>query len=276
MTALNQYPFVHHPCFAGNREDLWVRIHLPVAACCNVKCIFCDGYGGASCHTSKPGYSSKIMSPDAAVERTMKELARNSRLRIIAISGPGEPLVNPETFATLQRIIEQGVDAKFCLSTNGVMLSEMLTSLSDLNISTISVSMSTQSHVIATRLYQWANINGRILRGQQMGKEIVSRQLHGIELAADSGICVKVNTILIPELNMGDIGPLSKSISKAGARLQNITPLIPCDAAASLRAPSVKELENARKIASRSILQFTHCKQCRSDVIGVPGNDSIL
>jgi nitrogen fixation protein NifB len=216
------------------------------------------------------------MSPEIAVERTMTELAKNPNLRIVAISGPGEPLVNSETFETLQEILERGADVHFCLSTNGLLLGEMLPELLDMNLSSISVSMSAQSHAVAARLYEWANINGHTLRGLEMGKEIVSRQLRGIEAAADSGICVKVNTILIPELNTDDIEPLSRRISESGAMLQNIIPLIPYDTASSLRAPSAREIELARRIASQNILQFTHCRQCRSDVIGIPGNDRVL
>lgn len=276
MVALDRYPFVHHPCFAVRRERLWSRIHLPVAAYCNVKCIFCDGHKGSSCHSSKPGYSSQLMSPKIAVERVMAELVNDANLRIIAISGPGEPLANSETFETLQGILERGADVHFCLSTNGLLLDEMLPKLLDMNLSSISVSMSAQNHAVAARLYEWASIKGNILRGPQMGKEIVSRQLRGIKQAAYSGICVKVNTILIPELNADDIEPLSRKISESGAKLQNIVPLIPCDTASNMRAPSVRELELARKTAAENILQFTHCRQCRSDVVGIPGNDCVL
>jgi nitrogen fixation protein NifB len=216
------------------------------------------------------------MSPSEAIQRTNEELLLNPNLRIVAVSGPGEPLANPETLTALRGIAEMNDDVKFCLSTNGILLNEKLTELLEIGLSSISVSMSTQSSVIAGMLYEWAAINGRILQGEQMGKEVVSRQLQGIKLASDLGICVKVNTILIPDINMEDIEPLSKQISRAGAKLHNIVPLIPCDTAASLRTPTVREISAARIAASKNIRQFVHCRQCRSDVIGVPGCDRIL
>ena len=122
----NSYPFKHHPCYSNQRQNLWERIHLPVARKCNVKCVFCDHSIGSSCHTSKPGFSSNIMNVDEAVERTLKEINIRPNLKIAAISGPGEPLYNKETFETLRRIRQKIPKIKFCLSTNGTLLSEHL------------------------------------------------------------------------------------------------------------------------------------------------------
>jgi len=216
------------------------------------------------------------MTSDEAIARVVKEHAVEPRLRIVAISGPGEPLANNETFVTLQRVQDSLSGIKLCLSTNGTLLEDMLEKICDFNVSTISVSMSTQSESIASHLYEWAIFNGQIVKGKEMGREIVSRQLRGIKSAAEAGIFVKVNTILIPELNENDIGPLSQRISDAGAQLQNIIPLVSCGNATTLRPPSDSEISTARNTASRNIDQFLHCKQCRSDVIGIPGNDRVL
>ena len=87
---------------------------------------------------------------------------------------------------------------------------------------------------------------------------------------------VKVNSILIPEINANEMEVLAKRIAELGVRLQNIVPLIVTPTCHHLRSPTKKEVEKARIAASRYIQQFTHCKQCRSDVVGIPGNDRIL
>lgn len=276
MTSPQKYPFTHHPCYASSRDALWARIHLPVAVNCNVKCIFCDHNSGSSCHTSKPGYASHVMTPDEAIERTLRELSADPRLRIVAVSGPGEPLANRETYTTLQGLRDMGVEAEFCLSTNGTLLSEAIEKLCDLNISTISVSMSAQNYEITANLYEWAAIDGQIMRGVKMAKEIVTRQLSGISSATEAGICVKVNTILIPDINGSDIAPLSRRISEAGAQLQNIVPLVSQGARLGLRVPTATEIDFARRISSTNLQQFTYCRQCRSDVVGIPGDDRVL
>jgi nitrogen fixation protein NifB len=216
------------------------------------------------------------MSPKDALAITMSEINENKNLRIVAISGPGEPLANPETFRTLQLIREEFSDIAICLSTNGTLLEENIELLKDIDVKTISVSMSTANPSSASKIYEWAYLDDELLQDECVGPRIIKSQLRGITKAANQGINVKVNSILIPDINKWDIIPLAREISKAGAVLQNIVPLIPNDTLASSRAPTSMELQQARQAASIYINQFTHCKQCRSDVVGIPGNDRIL
>ena len=276
MAYPSQYPFVSHPCYSETRDNLWVRIHLPVARICNVKCIFCDHSVGSSCHTSKPGYSATLMDSNEAIVRTFSEIEKNPRLKIVAISGPGEPLANNQTFTTLEGIRNQNEELKFCLSTNGVLLEDTALKLKELGVGSISVSMSAILPETAAQVYEWARIDGEILQGQKMGESVILKQLAGIERAVALGITVKVNSILIPNINTKDIEYLSKQIADSGVSLQNIVPLIQCGTSPKLRPPTMEELYMARQIASKNIAQFTHCKQCRSDVVGVPGSDRIL
>lgn len=109
-----------------------------------------------------------------------------------------------------------------------------------------------------------------------MGDIIIQKQIAGIQLVVSLGIIIKVNTILIPDINTDDIVSISRQVADAGAYLQNIVPLIPSGNNPNLRAPTEEELDSIRHRASKHILQFTHCKQCRSDVVGIPGQDRIL
>ncbi len=216
------------------------------------------------------------MTPNIAVARTKTEIKKNTNLNIVAVSGPGEPLANPETFVTLERIRKEYQNISMCLSTNGVLLSENIDWLKEINVSTVSVSMSTSCIITASKIYEWARFQNALVRGDVMAAKIIEAQIKGIKMASNEGIHVKVNSILIPEINMQDIVPLARVISKAGATLQNIVPLYPDDKFSSLRAPSFQEIQNIRKKASSFIKQFTFCKQCRSDVVGIPGCDSVL
>jgi nitrogen fixation protein NifB len=126
------------------------------------------------------------------------------------------------------------------------------------------------------RLYSWAEINSNRLRGEKMGRIIPELQLSGIRTASDHGINVKVNSILIPEINQTELFDLARKIREAGAGLQNITPLVPRGSMAELSTPSKSNLIRIRRRASKIIPQFNHCKQCRSDVVGIPGCDRVL
>jgi len=216
------------------------------------------------------------MTPEDAVDRTIIEIEKNPNLRIVAISGPGEPLANPETFETLELIRRKFKDVAICLSTNGTLLEDNIMWLRKTHVETITVSMSTANISTASEIYEWARFENSVLKNEEMGSRIVDSQLRGISKASKAGIHVKVNSILIPEVNMQDIIPLAHEIQKAGAALQNIVPLVPYDRYASLRAPTIQELSDIRKKASTFMKQFLHCKQCRSDVVGIPGYDRIL
>ncbi|MHA1137349.1 MAG: radical SAM protein [Candidatus Thorarchaeota archaeon] len=276
MSDPNQYPYAHHPCYAESRKNLWARIHLPVAKICNVKCIFCDHSVGSSCHTSKPGFANSLMQPHEAIARAKIEIEKDRGLRIVAVSGPGEPLANEETFTTLEGIRKQNQGINFCLSTNGVLLEDSAVRLKELGVRSISVSVNAAFPKTAARVYEWARFNGKVIRGNEMGETIIQKQLAGIKKAVALGMVIKVNTILIPDINVDDIPYISKQIVQAGAALQNIVPLILCGENPQLRTPTKKELDSARSTASKYLRQFTHCKQCRSDVVGIPGQDRIL
>lgn len=270
------YPSEFHPCWSQSRHNIWERIHLPVARVCNVKCAFCDRALASACHTSMPGTSRILMAPEDAAGRAVEEIEKRPNLKIVAVSGPGEPLANDETLCTLQRVKMAFPAIHFCISTNGVLLAEHVPNLLRLNVETVSVSISTVNPHSAARIYEWAIVDGNLMRGEKMGERVIEKQLDGICRASSVGIRVKVNSILIPSINGGDIGSLARSISKAGATLHNIVPLVPNANMIQMQAPSEHEIAMARKTASAYIEQFHHCQQCRSDVVGIPGNDTPL
>ena len=216
------------------------------------------------------------MSPEEAVTRAVEEIEKRSNLRIAAVSGPGEPLANDATFVTLQRIKASVPDIHFCLSTNGILLARQVSRLRELDVETVSVSLSTVNPQSASRIYEWAILDGKLMKGEEMGRLVIEKQLKGISDASKVGIRVKVNSILIPSINSHEIGLLSNEVAKAGAAIQNIVPLVPNADMLHLLAPSQSELADARSTASHFIRQFHHCHQCRSDVVGIPGDDTPL
>jgi nitrogen fixation protein NifB len=216
------------------------------------------------------------MTPEEAVSRTLQEMKERPNLRIAAISGPGEPLANEETYRTLQGVRMAIPDIHFCISTNGILLVDHVSKLMELNVETVSVSISTVNPRSAGRIYQWAIIDGKLQKGEEMGRKLIEKQMEGIRLANRAGIRVKANTVLIPSINIDDIDEIAKSLAEVGADLQNIVPLVPNADMKQLSAPTPSELARARHVGSRYITQFRHCRQCRSDVVGIPGEDTVL
>jgi len=204
------------------------------------------------------------------------EIAHRPELRIVGISGPGEPLYNGETFDRLRRISTSELNMRICLSTNGVLLKERMSELVNIGVDSISISFSAIRPATAAKIYQLMIIEDEIFKDTRLGKKIITRQLDGIREARSYGIPVKVNTILIPGVNTTEMKLISKKVAEAGATLQNIMPIVPRGKMKQYQPPEIAELDRVRCIASEYITQFTHCRQCRSDVVGIPGEDSII
>ena len=93
--------------------------------------------------------------------------------------------------------------------------------------------------------------------------------VRGLCLCAEYGLCVKVNTVLIPGVNEGEVEEIAGIAANAGAALMNIVPLIPCGKMQNIQSPTTWQMQQARQKAGKWIPQFTHCQQCRADACGV-------
>jgi len=267
----------YHPCFSQSAHSRYGRIHLPVARLCNLGCRYCErDAGGRSYHSYRPAVCDRLVSPGEVLE-LVEKFSRDQRLRVIGIAGPGEPLFNPETFETLELVGSAFPGRMLCLSTNGLLLSRHAETLNRLGVSTITVTINTLRPGTAVRIYRYAIVGQKLIRGPEAGEILVSRQIEGVRSAAALGMGVKINTILMPGVNQGEIGEIARLSKMAGARIQNITPLIPMGSMGDFPAPTCQELSEAREVGSNHLDQFRLCRQCRSDSVGIPGvGDGVL
>lgn len=63
--------------------------------------------------------------------------------------------------------------------------------------------------------------------GIEAAELLIDHQLNGIKKIAAAGITVKVNMVLVPEINENHMEEIAKAVSQAGAAIYNIIPLIP-------------------------------------------------
>ena len=94
--------------------------------------------------------------------------------------------------------------------------------------------------------------------------------------AAEAGLTVKINTVIIPGVNTGEIEEIACWAAHAGAAVMNLMPLIPQADFREYESPSQALLEALRARARVHIPQFTHCRQCRADAVGVPGERNCI
>lgn len=260
-----------HPCYDVTAHKRIGRIHLPVAFKCNIGCGFCDKKVTPFYHTSRPGLSYELMKPEDAVIAVEKAVTQNPHIKVIGISGPGEPLYNKETFETLKLVSGHFPYMKYCICTNGLLLSDHAGTLKDLNVQSLTVTINAVDPVIASKINSHVILDGEEIEGLQGAKTLVKRQLEGLKLASDLGFLIKVNCVLIPKINDEHVRDIAYEVKKLGAYIFNIMPLIPIGRFSGLRAPSCEELILARERCESIIPIFRACKQCRADACGIPG-----
>jgi nitrogen fixation protein NifB len=264
-----------HPCYSHAAHQRYGRIHLPVAEQCNLGCNYCERrIGGPTYHAYRPAVTSRVLSPEEAVEQVARYL-HEANLTVAGIAGPGEPLCNPEVFETLRLIGARFPQLMLCLSTNGLLLPLYVSELHALGVKTLTVTMNAIDPIIGERIYSYADTGEGVLVGREAAAALRAGQLQGIRRAAGVGIIVKVNSILIPGVNDdAHLEQVARIGHAAGAQVQNITPLIPLGRFRDLKPPTCAELYRTRARCEQIIPQFRLCRQCRADAVGVPGRQT--
>lgn len=265
-----------HPCFGGDHSKAG-RIHLPVAPGCNIKCGFCERRFDCA-NESRPGVTSKILTPEQAVERVRlvkrhMERQEGPELKVVGIAGPGDPLANSKTFETFDLVRETFPEMTLCLSTNGLMLPEKLDRIVDLGVHSLTVTINALTPQIGAKVYEWVHNEGHRLQGETGAELLLERQMAGVEQATAAGLMVKVNHVYIPGVNDHETLDLAVKVRGLGAAMMNIIPMIPLGIFKDNRAPSDLEMEMVRNHAELILSQARHCKQCRADAAGIVGKD---
>jgi nitrogen fixation protein NifB len=246
------------------------RIHLPVCPGCNMFCKFCDRKidDGAGL---RPGMSRTLVEPEEAPERVAEALELCPDITVVGIAGPGDTLATDHACRAFRAIGERFPRLIKCMSTNGLLLPEKIRDVTETGVNMLTVTVNAVDPVILNGINDGIVYRGELLTGEEAGLILIKNQLDGIALAADAGLIVKVNTVLVPGINDRHVGAVARAVMRRGATIYNIIPLIPQRKLSHLPAPSCAELDRARNDAERYIPVFRHCMHCRADAVGLPG-----
>jgi nitrogen fixation protein NifB len=263
-----------HPCYNEHAHTKFARMHLPVAPRCNIQCNYCNRKYDCT-NESRPGVTSEVLTPEQAVEKVHLVRTKIPHLSVIGIAGPGDPLANEETFTTLELLKEDLSDLTFCLSTNGLNLPQNIDRLKALDVNFITVTMNAIDPDVGAQIYDLVRFKGRRYQGPEAAKLLRDQQIDGIRRAADAGMLVKVNSVLVPGVNADHLPAVAKKAKDLGAHIVNILPLIPVPGTKfeALRAPTANERKQLMDLCEVDIRQMRHCRQCRADAIGLLGED---
>ncbi|MBQ1802732.1 radical SAM protein [Lachnobacterium bovis] len=257
-----------HPCFGGQKNNAG-RIHLPVSPGCNIACKFCDRT--INDVDERPGVTSKILQPEECVEVLEKALKICPSIKVAGIAGPGDTLATDNAIRTFEIIKEKFPKLIKCMSTNGLLLNERAEELIKVGVDSLTVTVNAVDPEIESKLNSYIIYHGKKIEGIEAAEILIKNQLEGIKKIAKAGITIKVNTVLVPEINGNHIEEIAKTVKEAGASIYNIIPLIPQYQLKDCEAPTCPQIDEARTRASKYIDVFRHCQRCRADAVGIPG-----
>lgn len=258
-----------HPCYALGKKGQTGRIHLPVSPGCNIECKFCDRK--INDYEQRPGVAAEILKPEEAVDAVSKALELCPDIKVAGIAGPGDTLFSDNALQTFRLIGEKFPDLVKCMSTNGLLLSEKAEEIIETGVDSLTVTVNAVDPETEAKLNSGIFYHGEKYTGVQAAEILIKNQLEGIRKISAAGITVKVNTVLVPDINDGHIEEIAKAVSEAGASIYNIIPLIPQHELKDCRTPSCTEIDGARQKAEKYIDVFRHCQRCRADAVGIPG-----
>lgn len=262
-----------HPCLGGDAHFKYGRVHLPVSPSCNIQCKFCKR--DCNANEDRPGVANGILSPKDSVATVKRALELCPEITVVGIAGPGDTLATTYAIETFKYVHEAYPNLIECLSTNGLLLERYAEELYKVGVSTITVTVNAVDPKIQSQIISHIILDGKIYYGEEAASILIAAQLRGIEKISKLGVLVKVNTVLVPGINDEHITEVAETVKKAGATLYNIIPLIPQYELSHIPAPTCQQLDKARTEAEKVITVFRHCKHCRADACGIPGQKDL-
>jgi nitrogen fixation protein NifB len=263
----------NHPCFNPDVYRKAARIHLPVAPKCNLQCNYCDRSFDCANET-RPGVSSVLLSPFQAVTYVKAVYAKMPHLTVVGIAGPGDPFANPvETMETLRLVRDEFPNILLCVASNGLGLVEHLDELVELKVSHVTLTINTVNPAVGAKIYRWVRFGDSVYRGVQGAELLLARQREAMARLAQTPILVKVNTIVLPGINDGEIASVAAEVRAAGAEIMNTMAMVPVAGTPfeSLGEPGPEVMASARLTAGKELPQMSHCARCRADACGFVG-----
>ncbi|MDP4182337.1 MAG: radical SAM protein [Bacillota bacterium] len=241
--------------YADETLNAWFEeLSLPVAPTCNMMCNFCSKEKDCINNGNSPEYLSRAMTPRQAVNWAIASVRRNNRIKIIRISGPGEPLCNNQTFEVLKRLNYEMPEYIYSISTNGLLLDEKVEELKGLNVQRVNVSVNAVTKEALMKLYSRV-ITGReiVVNSEEMADRIIRGQFNGIKRCIENGISVKVSTLCFMGINDKELLTIASRCKELGVKSMSLVTFNPRGKLRGLRTPNLMELAGIREELSKVI-----------------------
>lgn len=265
-----------HPCFNKDARHTHARVHLPVAPRCNVQCRFCDRRYDCV-NESRPGVTSTVLTPEQAL-LYIDDFQKKRDISVVGIAGPGDPFANPEeTIETLTLVREKYPHMILCVSTNGLNVLPYVETLAALDVTHVTITVCAVTPEIASEVYAWVRPHKKPYRGVEAGKTMIESQLRAIRELKRHDIIVKINTILVPGINIDHVEKVAETCAGLGVDIINPIPMVPHEGCEFGMLEDVEKdtVDTIKRNLSLHLPVMTHCQRCRADAAGFLGENNI-
>ncbi len=269
----------NHPCYSEQAHHHYARMHVAVAPACNIQCHYCNRKYDCS-NESRPGVVSRKLTPEEALRKVLAVASAIPQLTVLGIAGPGDALANPKkTFQTFRLLRQHAPDLELCLSTNGLVLPQMVDEICRHRIDHVTITINMVDPAVGEKIYPWIFWNHRRVSGREAAEILHRQQMQGLEMLSARGVLTKVNSVLIPGVNDEHLIAVNRAVKARGAFLHNIMPLISAPehgthfGLTGQRAPTAQELKAVQDACAGGAQLMRHCRQCRADAVGLLGED---
>ncbi|NEO28138.1 MAG: radical SAM protein, partial [Kamptonema sp. SIO4C4] len=254
--------YENHPCFNPQVKGQFGRVHLPIAPKCNIQCNYCNRKYDCV-NESRPGVTSTVLSPPQALHYMEQVLAKEPRITVAGIAGPGDPFANAEeTLETMRLLRQQYPELILCLSTNGLNLRpEYITEIAEIGVSHVTVTINAIDPEITRKVYRWVRDGKTVYQGRKGAELLLQRQLTAIQNLKAADIIVKANCIVIPGVNDHHIVEVARKMKELGVDLFNAMAMFPTADTPfeSLVEPDMLMMNKIRKECEEYLPQMRHC-----------------
>ncbi|WP_251422465.1 radical SAM protein [Veillonella agrestimuris] len=271
MTDVKGQSFLqNHPCYNKEASAHWGRVHLPVAPHCNIQCNYCNRMYDCA-NENRPGVTQKIYTPQEAVDFLHTLFKKRQDISVVGIADPGDPMCDAEDMLETFRLVKASFPhVMLCLSSNGLAVPEYVKDIAELGISHVTITVNAIDPEIAQHMYAFVRYNNTIYKGIEAARLLLEKQDEAIRRLKEHNVIVKLNTVVVPKVNMAHIPDIAKQAKVWGVDLMNCIPMIPVHDTpfANYTSPTAEDIDSLRQFIGEYVPQMTHCRRCRADAIG--------
>jgi nitrogen fixation protein NifB len=197
--------------------------------------------------------------------------ARDGRIDMVVLGGTGDPLATPEpTLRTIDMVRKTYPNMRIGLRTLGIDGGRYARELVAAGVDYVEIAVHAVSPEILAKVYAWIRPERKTLKLEKATIVFAERQRQCVAAFGFAGAPVVIGTTVFPEINTAHLQMLGEVMQTCGASAVAISAYHPDPAApASLREPTVNEMERAEKDLSMYLSVCEPMRDTVSDLLAV-------